>query len=519
MRHLHNLLNNPRHNNNFLHQFLHLHNPRNFHHFLHNFLHLHLNLLQFLHSHRYLHYFLYRSLNYLDIFYVMDHWFLYLDQSCLGNDFVTPTLYLDYFWDLDAFDCHVVYYCWHLNQFLLYYRHFNPTVDYFLGLFHQWDGDVIHLLNFFNFGHSHKFLNNLLHFNQFGNLLGYLNNFFNSLRNLHNFFHNILNHNNFFDNPFNRLRHISKNNSLLLKRLRFNNFHNNLLNNFNRLNFLHLNHLLHNFLNINRHLHNLLNNFLHRNKFLLNNLNLLRLINNFIDNFLHLHNLRINNNPFNDFFHLNNFRHLDHSLYNFLYNSRNFNNSFIVCRNFYYFLYYVVDDSDSFYGDMYNSLNLLHTRHLNHFLYNSLHWDNLRHFHNLLRDFLHNLLDFNYFRVDFEHFKNIIHIDNIHNLLSDHCENRLIHFQNHPRFNSNFLQLLQQSLDQHSQMILHSFGIGVWGNVDVLNADCLRDEFYDLDQSLYLIHFNWLDYLCAEECHHSGVQILNDCGVFLWKGF
>ena len=71
---------------------------------------------------------------------------------------------------------------------------------------------------------------------------------------------------------------------------------------------------------------------------------------------------------------------------------------------------------------MNNSFNLLDFRDLDDLLHNLLNWDNLRNLDDSLHYFFNHLLDFDYFCINSEDLQNIVDVNNVKNLFSDHFD-------------------------------------------------------------------------------------------------
>lgn len=116
------------------------------------------------------------------------------------------------------------------------------------------------------------------------------------------------------------------------------------------------------------------------------------------------------------------------SLNNFFHDSWHFNNLLYDFLHFDYFLHDVVNILNHFDGNVNDFFNLLDFWHFDDFLYDLLNRNNLRNLNDSLNDLLNNFLDFNNFGNNSEDFKNVVDIDNSHNLLVDHSDDSFIHF-------------------------------------------------------------------------------------------
>ncbi len=99
--------------------------------------------------------------------------------------------------------------------------------------------------------------------------------------------------------------------------------------------------------------------------------------------------------------------------------SRNFNDFLIVSFHLHYFILDAVDNNWHFDRNWHSDLNLDYLLNFNNLLYYLFNSHNLRYFNyslDYLLDYLFNLYDLG---DNSEDFKNIIYIDNAHNLLID----------------------------------------------------------------------------------------------------
>ncbi len=451
-----NLLNHSRNDNNLFNNFLHLDNFGYFDHFLNDFFNRHLDLLD--------------SVNVLDDFNNL----LFDVLDWLGNIDVVVDDFLD-------FDCFWLFYNNWISQIYFLNNCILDLLDHWLldnflngdnSLMNDWNLNYpLYLFrNLFDdldwdFNLSDDFLNTILNNNLFHNLL-YLSNFLNDSLNSHNFFNNLWH----FHNSFNSLDdwNWSLDNSI-------NWFISNLNMVIDLLGSYNLNlwdYLFNNFFNLDnfRNLDNSVDNLFYNYWDLFDNFNYSFSWNNFFNDDLNLlnlcfdmvHNLFYFNNSF--YFYLSFFDSVNNlNLWNLL---NNFHNSFNNVRNLNYlldcsfnwndFLYNVRNDSRHFKWNIDNSLDFLYFLNFNYFLNNFLNWNDLRNLNDSVNNFLHDLLNFNNLGDNSEDFKNIIDINNTHDLLINHADNSFVDLESSTCFSFQFFKLFKQSFDQNSQMEFYS---------------------------------------------------------------
>lgn len=165
-----------------------------------------------------------------------------------------------------------------------------------------------------------------------------------------------------------------------------------------------------------------------RQNLLPNNLNFSYLWNSVVDYFLDDNWLF----DFHDFFNvnrgLNQLGDFDNSLDDFLHDSWHFNDLLNDLFHLDYFLYHIVNILYHFNRNVNDFFNFLDLWHFDDFLYDLFDRNHLRNLNDSLNDLLNDLLDFNNFGNDSEDFKDIVDIDNSHNLLVDHSDDSFIHF-------------------------------------------------------------------------------------------
>ena len=164
---------------------------------------------------------------------------------------------------------------------------------------------------------------------------------------------------------------------------------------------------------------------------------------------------------------------------------------------------------------MNNSLDLLDFRDLNDFLHNLLDWDNLGNLDNSLHHFLDYLFDLDYFCVHSEYLQNIVDVDNIKNLFSDHFDNTFVEFQDLTSFNSKPLELFEQSLDENSQMVLNSrmFIASEW--INVIHSYFLWNILHNFNNSVDIsANGKSIDDSFIEELENVSIHINFELRVF-----
>lgn len=107
-------------------------------------------------------------------------------------------------------------------------------------------------------------------------------------------------------------------------------------------------------------------------------------------------------------------------------------------------------------------------------------WDWNNFFNNLLNDFF----DFNYFGNHPVNLKNIININYIHYLLSNHSNNTFINLWLNTCLKSDPLHLLQQGFNQNSEMELDFSTFLATVSINILHLYDVRFIFYYFHQSV-----------------------------------
>lgn len=137
------------------------------------------------------------------------------------------------------------------------------------------------------------------------------------------------------------------------------------------------------------------------------------------------------------------------------------------------------------------------------------------HLDNLLYDLLDNFLNLDNLRHSPVHLQYIIDINQIQNFFPDHPDHTLVNFRLHSSLYLDPLHLFKQSFDQHSQMELHlSVLLAVIG-IDILNSDDIRLILDDLDETVQLVYFDYVDYLLGAVFGKLGTDFGDQLRVFL----
>lgn len=142
-------------------------------------------------------------------------------------------------------------------------------------------------------------------------------------------------------------------------------------------------------------------------------------------------------------------------LYNLLFNDRCFDNYFLFIPNdnslFLNELYLFYNLS----WNMYYFLKLYNLRRLYDLLYNFFNSHNLWYFDDPIHYLLYYFLNLDYLRHHSKYFKDIVNVDKIHDLGSNHSNNSFIYIKDCTRLYFYFLQLFQQCFNKYSQMELY----------------------------------------------------------------
>ena len=133
---------------------------------------------------------------------------------------------------------------------------------------------------------------------------------------------------------------------------------------------------------------------------------------------------------------------------------------------------------------MNNSFNLLDFRDLDDLLHNLLDWDNLRNLDDSLHYFLNYLLDLDNFRVNSEDLQNIVDVNNVKDLFSDHFDNTFVELQDLTSLNSESLELFKQSLDKNSQMELNSRMLITSERINIIHSYFLWNILHNLNNPI-----------------------------------
>jgi hypothetical protein len=206
---------------------------------------------------------------------------------------------------------------------------------------------------------------------------------------------------------------------------------------------------------------------------------------NFLDDFDDsLNDLRYFDDSFNNFFYWNNFFH--NVGYNNWHFERNINNFF----NFFDFLNF-----NDFFGDFINSNNL---------------WD----LNNSVDKFFDDFFDFNKLRNNSEDFKNIIDVNNTHDLLSYHSNDSFVHLEDNACSEFDFFEFFKEGLDKNPQVEFNFSGLFTGVSVNVLDFNNLWDILDDFNQLIKLIYFDDINKLLLEEFHEFSIHLSLELGVF-----
>lgn len=514
LRHLNHLLNNTRHNHYLLNYLLHLHNFWYLHHLLNDLFnynwhffdsvddswHFHYLLLSVLHHFRYL------DVNIHVLLHFYDSWFFHNKGLLQQHLLYMHRFYPLYNWFLNdqLFD----------NRNLFDDRHFNIFFNFNRNLFDNLNKSGLYRIDFLYLLLNYQFLPD--NFNLFDlsdyvvhllYYLYYLRHLLDSLLYL-NYGHDLLDYTiNDLVFHFNMVLHLTS--CTILDHLYY------FLDYSLYFYYLwHLDYSLYDFLDNYWNLHYLFNDLFNSDYLLSGNLHLLEFRLDMVHNSLNLHwyfnfhNLLLYNLHLH---HLrNNLLHLDQLLND----SWHLNNCLYFLLIRYQLLSFCLDYHWLINWNVNYFLNLFYLLNLNYLLNYLVNGYYFRHFNYPLNNLFNNFLYLNDLRSDSKHLKDIINIDHIHNLSLYHANHSFINFKHHPRLDFNFLKLLQNSLQQNSEVELNLPFLFSVVSIHIIYLHDMRHKFNYLDESFDFISLNYINDLLLQKLGQFGIDFSLDSWVF-----
>ena len=429
LRNLDNLFDHPWNHNNFLYDLLDFNHLRNFHHFLNDLIDGNSDLLDLFNHLRNLDNLL---LNVLDgpwnIDIVVDYLVNLNDLGLVDDDWIVDLHLYDLSFDQLLNNCLSDDF-WNLHHALMNHGNFNPLLYYFLHLLDQRNWHINYLLDFLN-----TILNNNSipdHLNLSYLLLDgpHLNDLFYDLRDLHNSLFSLDDGNRFLDNLLDHLMlHLNIRNHLFLNFVLHSVY--DLFDYSFYLYYLrYLDNLFDYSFDEGWNFHDSFYHSFHWDNLLYFDSHFPDFRNHVIDLPLDFNNSVPFDNLFNHSIHLNYLRNLPNKF------NVPLSNAWYFHYFFHYLLYWddlldnIIDNFRNFYWDVDYFLDLPDLLNFDDLFHHLLNRNNLRYFYNSVYDFLNNLFDLHNLGHDSEHLKNVIDVDNPHNLLVDHSDHSLVHFR------------------------------------------------------------------------------------------
>ena len=214
------------------------------------------------------------------------------------------------------------------------------------------------------------------------------------------------------------------------------------------------------------------------------------------------------NRYFNSLFNFNDFRYFSDYLHNFLNDFCNFNDSLLNSWNFDQSLNNKGFKSWDFNGHIYSVLYDLIFSYLIWSFYSFFNLNDFGDFDNFLYDSFYNFLDLNNLWSDSVNFENVINIDNVHNLLSNHSDDSLINFRDNTAPQFHFFHFFQKGLNQDSEMELNLSRLFIRISIHIFDFDNLRNILNNLNDPIKLINFHDIDNFLTKELSKSAIHFV-----------